>query len=98
MRFRQRRVDHLLVNASIGGQLDDVAIWVAEIDRPAEAVVDRSAHFHAAVATLFEHALEHVVVDGERYVQVEAVLLLEVERLIRRLEKGEAGRGARAPR
>jgi hypothetical protein len=65
MRFRQRRVDHLLVNASVGGQLDDVAIWVAEIDRLAEAVVDRSAHFHAAVATLFEHALEHVVADGK---------------------------------
>jgi len=76
VRFRQRWVDHLLVHASVGGQLDDVAIRVAEIDRPAEAVVDRSAHFHGAVATLFEHALEHVVVNGECYMQVEAVLLL----------------------
>src|SRR5262249_59395211 len=77
-------------HASFGGPLDDVAIRVAEIDRPAEAVVYRSAHFHGAVATLFEHALEHVVVNGECYMQVEAVLLLEVERLVRRLKKGEA--------
>src|SRR6516162_9920237 len=90
VRFRQRWVDHLLVHASVGGQLDDVAIRVTEIDRPAEAVVDRSAHFHGAVATLLEHAVEHVVVNGECYMQVEAVLLLEVERLVRRLKKGEA--------
>src|SRR5215469_9149262 len=85
VRLRQGRVHYLLVHAGVGGQLDDVAVRVAKIDRPAEAVVDRSAHFHAAFPPFVEHALEHVVVDGQCYVQVEAVLLLEFERLVRRL-------------
>src|SRR5215469_18951409 len=64
VRLRQGRVHYLLVHAGVGGQLDDVAVRVAKIDRPAEAVVDRSAHFHAAFPPFVEHALEHVVVDG----------------------------------
>ena len=90
VRFRQGWVHHLLVHAGVGGQLDDVAVRIAEIYRSAEAVVDRSAYFHGAFPPFVEHVLEDVVVDGECYVQVEAVLLLEFERLVRGLEKGEA--------
>jgi hypothetical protein len=89
--FRHRRIHHLLVHASVGGQFDDVAVRVAKIDRPTEAVVDRSAHFDSRRPPLIEHAVEHVVVDGERDVQIEVVLSLEIERLVRRLEEGKAG-------
>src|SRR5215208_4248661 len=48
VRLRLRWVHDLLVNAGVGGQLDDVAVRVAEIDRAAEAVVYRAAHLNRA--------------------------------------------------
>src|SRR3954468_10501657 len=91
VRLRLRWVHDLLVNARVSGQLDDVAVRVAEIDRAAEAVVDRAAHLNRAGTALLQHAFEDVVVDTERDVEVERVLALEVERLARHLEEGEAG-------
>src|SRR5690242_7996271 len=52
VRLRLRRVHDLLVNAGVSGQLDDVAVRVAEIDRAAEAVVDRAAHLNRAGSAL----------------------------------------------
>src|SRR3954453_2578121 len=91
VRLRLRWVHDLLVNAGVGGQLDDIAVRVAEIDRAAEAVVDRAAHLNRAGAALLQHAFEDVVVDAERDVEVERVLALKVERLAWYLEEGEAG-------
>src|ERR671928_218329 len=91
VRLRLRWVHDLLVNASVGGQLDDVAVRIAEIDRAAEAVVDRAVHLNRAGAALLQHAFEDIVIDAERDVEVERVLALEVERLARHLEEGEAG-------
>src|SRR4051812_26244083 len=91
VRLRLRWVHDLLVNAGVGGQLDDVAVRVAEIDRATEAVVYRAAHLNGAGSALLQHAFEDVVVDAERDVEVERVLALEVERLAWHLEEGEAG-------
>src|SRR4051794_9086951 len=91
VRLRLRWIHDLLVNAGIGGQLDDVAVRVAEIDRAAEAVVDRAAHLNRTGAALLQYACEDIVVDAERDVEVERVLSLEVERLARHLEECEAG-------
>jgi biotin carboxyl carrier protein len=91
MRFRHCRVHDLLVHSGVGGQFDDVTVWIAKIDRPAEAVVDRPAHFEPPRAPLLEHAVEHFVVDAERDMQVEAVLSLEIEELVWRLEERKAG-------
>src|SRR5262249_8030657 len=38
--------------------LDDIAVRIAEIDRPAEAVVDRPAHLSAFIPALLQHPLE----------------------------------------
>src|SRR5262249_30203968 len=91
VRLRLRWVHDLLVNAGVGGQLDDVAVRVAEIDRETEAVVDWPAHLKRAVAALLQHPFEDVIIDAERDVEVERVLALEVERPARHLEEGEAG-------
>src|SRR4051794_33324177 len=91
VRLRPRWVHDLLVNTGFGGQLDDIAVRVAEIDRAAEAVVDWAAHLNRAGAALLQHAFEDLVVNAERDVEVERVLALEVERLARHLEEGEAG-------
>src|SRR5262249_60154033 len=79
VRLRLRRVHDLLVNAGVGGQLDDVAVRVAEIDRAAEAVVDWSAHLKRAVAALLQHPFEDVIIDAERDMEVERSLAPEVE-------------------
>src|SRR5712691_1447194 len=78
------------MRAGAGGQFDDVAVGVAEIDRADKAMIDRAAHLDPFRPALFEHAVEDVVFDAERDVQIEIVLPLEVEGPPRRLEEGEA--------
>src|SRR5579885_1724120 len=77
------------MHPGIGGQFDHIAVRVAEIDRAAEAVIDRAAHLDPMRLALLEHAVEHLVVDTQRYVQVEIVLPLELEGLAGRFEKRE---------
>src|SRR5437868_2485919 len=87
----ERGVHHLPISAGASGQLDDIAVGVAEIDRADKAVIDRTAHLDALRPPFRQHRLEHVVLDAECDVQVEIVLPLEVERLARHLEESEAG-------
>src|SRR5438105_2270674 len=87
----ERGVHHLPISAGAGGQFDDIAVGIAEIDRADRAVIDRPTHLDTLRPPFRQHRLEHVVLDAERDVQVEIVLPLEVERPVRDLEKGEAG-------
>ena len=78
------------VPGHLGGQLDHVAVGIAEVDRADELVVGDAAHLAALRLALGEHRVERVGLDLERDVQVEVVLLLELERHVGRLEEGEA--------
>src|SRR5215469_6198368 len=88
MRLRTHRVHDLLMGAGRRGQLDDIAVGIAEIDRTDETVIDRAAYLASLILALFQHCLEHVVIDAERDVKVERFLPLEFERLTRHFEKG----------
>src|SRR5438105_2461062 len=87
----ERGVHHLPISAGAGGQFDDIAVGIAEIDRADRAVIDRPTHLDTLRPPFRQHRLEHVVLDAERDVQVEIVLPLELERPVRDLEEGEAG-------
>src|SRR5712691_3960821 len=91
VRPRYRGIHDFAVDPGAGGQFDDVAIGVAEVDRAHKPVIDRTAHLAALRLSFLQHALESVVLDAERDVQIERILLLEVERRARHLEEGEAG-------
>src|SRR5580700_7648035 len=78
------------MHAGAGGQLDDVSVRVAEIDRPDKAMIDRAAHLFSFRLRFSQHRFEDVVVDGERDVQVERILPLEFERLAGGLKKRQA--------
>ena len=54
-----------------------------------EVVVRDAAHLHAQRLALLLHRRHVLVVHLERDVQVEVVLLLELERHVRRLEEGQ---------
>ena len=56
-----------------------------------EAVVGDAARLDARGLALGVHRVERGAVDLKRDVQVEVVLLLELERPVRRLEEGEEG-------
>ncbi len=52
------------MHAGAGGQLDDVSVRVAEIDRPDKAMIDRAAHLFSFRLRFSQHRFEDVVVDG----------------------------------
>src|SRR5271165_3561691 len=74
-----------------GGQFDDIAVRIAEIDRADKAVVDRPADLATLALPLLQHAVECIGLDPEGDVQIERVLLFEIEGLTGHLEKREAG-------
>jgi len=78
------------VVAVLGGELDHVAVRVAEVDRVDEAVVGDAAHLDARRLALLQHPLQASLVDFQGDVQVVVVLRLELERPVGRLEEGEA--------
>src|SRR5207253_8964449 len=51
----------------------------------------RPAHFDPFRLALLQHAVQNIVVDAEGDVQIEVVLPLELEGLVRHLEEGKAG-------
>src|SRR5260370_17308760 len=75
------------MHAGAGGQLDDVSVRVAEIDRPDKAMIDRAAHLFSFRLRFSQHRIEDVVVDGERDVQVERILPLEIRTACRGPQK-----------
>jgi hypothetical protein len=77
------------VVAVLGGELDDVAVRVAKVDRVDEAVVGDAAHLDARRPALCQHPLQAFLVDLQSNVQVVVVLRLELERAVGRLEEGE---------
>src|SRR5258708_30320370 len=78
------------MHAGAGGQLAEVSVRVAEIDRPDKAMIDRAAHLFSFRLRFSQHRFEDIVVDGERDVQVERILPLEFERLAGGLKKRQA--------
>src|SRR5262249_33775430 len=91
MRLRDRGVHDFAMRTRRGRQFDDIAVWVAEIDRADELMVDRTADLPPLHLPLFQHAVERVGFDPERDVQIERILALELKGLAGHLEKGEAG-------
>src|SRR5215469_16335478 len=91
VRFRDRRIHDLAVLTGAGGQFDDIAVGIAEIDRPDKAVVDRPAHLSTLGLGLIQHRLEGLGLDPERDVQIQRVLALEVEGRTGHFEESEAG-------
>jgi hypothetical protein len=75
---------------ALRGELDHVAVRVAEVDRVDEAVVRDAARLDARALALLEHRQQIVVLHLERDVQVVVVLRLELERHVGRLEEREA--------
>src|SRR6185295_508864 len=84
------RVHGALVVTVLGGELDHVAVRVAEIDRVDEAVVGDAAHLDARGLALLEHPLQVLLGDFQGDVKIVVMLLLELERLPWRLEESEA--------
>ena len=78
------------MSSGAGRQFDDVAVGIAKVDRPDKAVVYRTADFPTFGLALPQHTLECVVLDPERDMQIQRVLVLEIERRARHLEEGEA--------
>src|SRR5271165_6910346 len=78
------------MSRSFRGQLDDVAVRIAEIGRVDDTVVGDAAGLDASRLALGEHRLEIARADFERNVEVVVVLPLEIERHVRRLEEGNA--------
>src|ERR1700745_2298332 len=91
VRLRDRRIHDLAVLAGTGGQFDDIAIGIAEIDRPNKTVVDRPANLSTLRLGLLQHRVEGLGLDPEGDVQIQRVLALEVEERAGHLEEGEAG-------
>jgi len=78
------------VVAVLRGELDDVAVRVAEVDRVDEAVVGDAAHLDARRLALVQHPLQIFLLDLQGDMQVVVVLRLELERAVGSLEEGEA--------
>jgi len=68
VRLGYRRVHDLARLPGAGGQLDDVAIGIAEIDRTNKAVVDRPAHLSTLGLSLVQHGVNGLGLDAERNV------------------------------
>src|SRR6516225_7073002 len=91
VRFRDRRIHNLAVLTGAGGQFDDVAVGITEVDRPDKAMVDRATHLSTLRLGLLQHGVEGLGLDPECDVQIQRVLALEVEGRTGHFEKGEAG-------
>src|SRR5262249_14753060 len=85
------RVHRVVVVLALRGQLDDVAVRIAEVDRVDEAMVGEAARVDAGALAPVVHLAQRMRADLERDVEVVVVLLLDVERPVGRLEEGEAG-------
>ena len=59
---------------------DDIAVGMAEKDRPDKAVVDRPAHLSTLCLGLLQHRREGLGLDPAGDVQIQRVLAPEVER------------------
>src|SRR5947207_9446245 len=90
-RLRYCRIHDLAVLTGAGGQFDDIAVGIAEIDRPDKTVVDRAAHLSTLGLGLLQHRFEGLGLDPERDVQIQRVLAFEIEGRAWHLEEGEAG-------
>src|SRR5258706_230235 len=84
------RVHGALVVAVPGGELDHVAVRVAEVDGMDEAVVGDAPRLDARRLALLQHPLQIFFFDFQSDVQIVVVLLLERERPVGRLEEREA--------
>ena len=73
------------------GQLDDVAVRIAEIYRVHESVIGDAARLYSALLSFGHHRQQRGFVDFEGDVQVEVALALEFERQVRSFEKCDAG-------
>src|SRR6516162_2419035 len=91
VRFRNGGVHHFAALAGAGGQFDDITVGIAEIDRAHKTVIDRAAQLADLRFSLIQHAVESVILDAERDVQIMRILVLELERRTGHLEKSEAG-------
>src|SRR5262249_15253852 len=78
-----------LVRARAGGELDDVAVRIAQVNRVDEAVIDDAAYLAAGCLRLIPHLAQHRLFDFERDVQIEVVLTFELERHVGRFEERE---------
>src|SRR5215831_19338937 len=63
VRLRDRRIHDPAVLTGAGGQFDDIAVGIAEIDRPDKAVVDRPAHLSTLGLGLIQHRVEGLGLD-----------------------------------
>src|SRR5215831_6377277 len=90
VRLRDRRVHDFLMDPGAGGQFDNIAVRITEIDRADKAVIDRSSDLAAFGLSLLQHIVEDIGLDPERDMQIQGVLLFEVEGLAGDLEEGEA--------
>src|SRR6266853_1184214 len=57
-RLRQRGIHHFALHAGAGGQFDDIAVGIAEIDRADKTVVDRPAYFYSLRPPFLQHRIE----------------------------------------
>src|SRR5262249_44838323 len=79
------------MGAGAGGQFDHIAIGIAKIDRANKAVIDRATNLSPFRFSFLQHALEGVVLNPQRNVQIQCVLIFEIEGRSRHLEKSKAG-------
>src|ERR1700759_2620166 len=79
------------MHAGAGRQFDDIAVRVAEIDRPDKTMINRSAHLVPFVFGFLQHVVKDIGFAAEGDVKIERVLSLEVEWPIRDFEKSQTG-------
>ena len=77
----------LIVAGALGGQLDHIAVGIAEIDRIDEAVIGNAARLFALGLPFLEHSPQILRFDFKRDMKVIVVLVLEFEGHVRRFEK-----------
>jgi hypothetical protein len=66
VRLRDRRIHDLAVLTGAGGQFDDIAVGIAEIDRPDKTVVDRPANLSTLGLGLLQHRVERLGLQEHR--------------------------------
>src|SRR5271167_2094900 len=77
------RVHRLVVARVLGGQLDDIAVRVAEIDRVDDPVIGNATRLDAGRLALFVHLPEVGMAHLERDVKIVIMLRLEIEGHVR---------------
>src|SRR5882757_4982656 len=75
----------------LGRKLDHIAVGITEIDRVDETMIGYAAQLASLSLAFAIHGLQRRLVHLEGDMQIEIMLRLEVEGLIRGLEEGNEG-------